>query len=464
MSSAENVAGFLTARWKLEPAVLRHVVERIFCDFDIGHLVVYPIDAAIAFHEETLKDLIEDGWVSVQSRDRLDAGALCLLLSIKPQIAFGTVVPGDLKGFRVPDTLPVLEIDGYGRTVPRMNIAPGEWSDRSTIFTRHTATQEGHEGVMGYSPFFMIYRDVGEVGGNIDRARFVQNEFGFRREKDTPDLTRGDDEILVVVHGGSCAYGVFNSVAQSWPYLLQTGLNRRLSESGDARRRFRVINMAIPSSSVTDCLARHVMLAHRLATDYVIAHVGWNEARNLVSTDPDSLDHGIILHQYHTSVATSFWQSQGTSNAADGRLEFDNSDRHTTASAAALILERLRQFQRIANADGSHFIAGIQPGMSSKTTLHPLEQTLYRDLLFVQGRVSFSRMSFQRTMLQTLEQGLSGASDEGLSTLPFNRLFSKLDNADFWFWDYGHTTAACNAVMAGHYLETIWSHFTGSQT
>ncbi len=461
MDGAKTIAGFLTSRWKMEPAVLIHVVERIFADFDIGHLVIYPIDALIDFHRDALTALVEDGRVTVRSRNAFDAGELSLLLSIKPKISFAAMVPGELKQFGIPSRLPVLEIDEYGRTVPRMNVEPREWSDRSTLFTRNTATQDGHGGVMGHFPFFMIYRDAGEVGSNIDHARFIQNEFGFRREKNTPDLVRGDNEILVIVHGGSSAYGVLNSVAQTWPYQLQSRLNQRLRESGNTKRRFRVINMAIPTGALTDALARHVMLAGRLMADYVIAHVGWNEARNVVFSDPDSLDHGIFLHHYHTTVAKSFWRTQGTSDANDARLKFDNNGRHTGSSIAALILERLRQFQRLANADGGHFIAGIQPGISSKRNLHALERTVYRDRLFAQGRASFGRMHFLRNIFHALEQALSSIDEEGLSSVRFNSVFSELEDAGFWFWDYGHTTSACNKVIAEHYVDLIWRHHGG---
>jgi len=464
MPDSENIAGFLIARIKLEPEVLRHVVERILSEFHIDLLFVYPVDSTIPFHEEVLAPLIENGQVSVRPRDKLDISDICLLFSMKPKVTFATVVSGEQKSFSVPNALPVLEVDAFGRTIPLMNVEPREWVTPSTLFTRNTAPpDENNTGVMGYFPYFMIYRDPGEVGSNIDQSRSIQNAYGFRREKGTRGLVRADREIIVLVHGGSSAYGVYNSVAQTWPYQLQSRLNRRLDESGRTGRRFRVINRALPASALTESLSRHVILANHLMADYVITHVGWNEARNMVFTDPDSLDKGIFLHHHHTSIAKSFWRTQGTWGASDERLEFDNNARQSASSVANLILERLRQFRRLTNADGGHFIAGIQPGISSKRSFHRLERVLYRDLLFAQGRRSFGRMSFLRRMFHMLEERLSEAQEPGMSSLPFNRIFAENDDPGFWFWDFGHTTTACNTVIAGHYEETIWRHHEATQ-
>jgi hypothetical protein len=462
VSSHDIRAGLYVPHIVLEREIFQHVVNRIFADFTVSDIRVLVSGDTVESYTAHLNSLTFDGGIDIHAADLPTGSPVDALFMIKPGIreifgrsAYDPPIPEDWAG------PVVLEIDEQGRTAPLRHAAVRSEGD-GFLFSRNIAPPAGGEGVMGYYPYFAVYQEPGEVGCNLECARYVQNQFGFRRPRGALDLERQNDEILIVVHGGSSAYGSSNSAGLAWPLKLEASLNARLVRETSERRRFRVINMAIPASAIHDCLSRHVMLANRLMPEYVIAHIGWNEARNFGYTDPGSLDRGILLHHHHTTLGQRFWATQGTWDQGDEKiLVFDN--RRTLAELAGVILDRILQFKRIVAADGGQFIAGVQPMILAKPRLHRLEKLVYRDLLLDKGRASVDLVDFRRRVVAFLERELLAMEEPDLPRLGFNGLIHELNSTDFWFWDFGHTTPVCDTFIAQTYHDVVWRHFQPHQ-
>ena len=449
-------AGLVLAGMRLQDDIFRNLVRRLFADYEIEGLRVYVFDALRdAYHH-----LVPEGPVELVPLARLTGAGHGLLFIIKPDIptGYGRSLGLGKPELKVPKSTIVLEVDQFGCTrVVHGGDKVGEAVSRDFLFTRHMPDDGRGAGELGHYPYFLLYQNRGEVGSGIPQARFEQDEFGLRHRKGAAGLDRRGDETVIVVHGGSCAYGIFNAAGLSWPFQLEDELNRRAVKVGGDRRRYRVVNMGVPTSALTDCVSRHILLGHRLKPAYVIAHIGWNEARSVGSTDPRSLELGIFLHQHHVTIAQHFWAAQQTWTRGVAPMSFEN--QLEPDALAGLVEERLQQFGRIVAAESGRLIVGLQPNILSKRRWHLLEKRAYREFLFL-GPKSVAGMRYRTAFMHALRDALS-ASVERVEAIDFDAAISAEDPEGLWFWDYGHTAPDCDKFIAERYADAICAREAG---
>lgn len=456
-------AGFVVYNNKLRPEIFSHMVRRILDDFTVRSVTVFTFRSLVDYYASLAEAVFQDQSVTVVDAASLNGGDLDVVFFQHPPtrpyraMEAGEIVPAPRMSVALPDHLPRVEMNYLGRTALQ-NVAKQTPDHGGNIFASNFDDSVRFEDALGYYPFFLLFKNSAEVGA-LPFSRYEQDEFGFRVEKGDRPLERRGDELLVVMHGGSAAYGVFNSVPRSCGGQLQSFLQAGLVERGD-RRAVRVVNMAIPGSTLSDCMARHVLLAHRMRPDYVVAHIGWNETTSLLYTDPSSARRGIFIQDQQVKIGQMFWQSQGRWGDEIRTLSFDHD--LSAENIADLVLERLGQFARMVGGDGGKLVAAIQPTIFSKSALHILERGYFTRKL-LRKRDPFDRMVLLQDSMDAMEDGLHTIDGPCLS-VGFNRLLRQEDGERFMFWDTCHTAPPGDGFMARVYADRILDDLAGRET
>jgi hypothetical protein len=100
--------------------------------------------------------------------------------------------------------------------------------------------------------------------------------------------TDDQNSIRIAVLGGSTAFGVAVTDADSWPALLQNTLDKGYS----------VINYGVPGYSTAEAIIQMALIVPDSSPQIVLFYEGWNDIRNYHDGNlgPDYFDHG--MRQY----------------------------------------------------------------------------------------------------------------------------------------------------------------------
>lgn len=352
----------------------------------------------------------------------------------------------------------IIEIDPFGRSIDKSEKDEERGlSVHSSIFQKYSTVDDPWEGNFIYFPYFPVWRNPSEVGSQRF-ARHHESSLGFRLERDKTLTNREKDQYLVLLYGGSAAYGKYNSEAHSVAGWLERIANERLQILGHSPN-VSVLNLAQPSSTVTEAAVIHALIGQGLRPDHVILHYGWNDIPSVEWTDPVLIKEGIT----HASPAFSFlehYHSTRTGKSLEGPgLKYLISN--PIGPMFQTIIDRTKLFSDLVTALGGKLTIGIQPCVFQRLRPHPDEAKVVLNVVLKPKNWAQSR--------HNIVAGLAALSEKlpvalpNIDVIDFEPVFRDVEADRLLFWDRMHPTSHGCRLAAEIYAEKIVSNIIATK-
>ncbi|GLR80789.1 SGNH/GDSL hydrolase family protein (plasmid) [Azospirillum oryzae] len=309
------------------------------------------------------------------------------------------------------------------------------------VFTRLGPRDSQHAWAFNHFPWGYLYRDPswGAVDG-----------FGHRITADLRALEKRERTHKVVAcYGGSAAWGWECLPHQVWTALLEERLNAR-SRSVGSPLRFTVLNFAGPGHVVLHQIFTHILHAHRLNPDVVITFDGINDLFDGQLCDPSLVGpHDIVYQEAQELWAQILHQSHDRARVFPPETDGPWRAVNQPMTVLRAYVARARQFRRMAEGMGAHFIWGVQPVVSSKAALSPEFEKDYLDR-HADHRLESIHDNCRR-MLDILSREATASDREAM--VDHHALFRRFGAEDWLFWDSCHLTPEGNVRVADFFAE-----------
>ena len=438
---------------RLKPFYMRNLIERLFDDYDLTRLTII------------LNKAEEGAW------DSLDLPETCV-------VEFRSF-PCDLSSIRgvtfihnrqwskrccnpyetayetrdgyagLNADVPLIEVDSAGRTAAYQHgarkIAPqAEESD----FKKFSHLHDNLQGNFIYFPYFPVFRNPSDSGiGALSRYR--EDAMGFRMARSRSTHAKTEGSHLILLYGGSGAYGLYNSPGRTISGWLEHFLNERLEAAGRPPN-VEVLNLAVPSHTVTEAAVIHTLVGERLSPDHVIVHIGWNEGSAALNADSALLKNDIV----HLPSAWSFVEQMFNDTGSGRRVNnLRNVTRNGFEDGMSAILRRAELMQRSVVRAGSRFTLGIQPSLFHRLRPHPDEAELVGQTV-ASGADNVRRYLKNLAGLRWLADHAS-ASPANLDVIDFKPVVEEAETDCPIFWDPDHPNAIGCRIIAEDYARRI---------
>lgn len=445
-----TAAAILLPNYIFAPEYLRHVVERVPEDYDV--------DSVDVVCNKDLAPLIQA--MNIPTLGSVIVGEEGSHLPHEMVFRMTSLQSSDLKiqAKRMGDPLPPvrvnagsehLDIDIHGRTVPRNKKQWEMLNEKDhSMFQRYWPNYEPFRGVISYFPFFTSWINPAEVGVG-PRARHAMSSLCFRYRKGEVDNRTSDDEFIVLIYGGSVAYSIFNSLAQSMGKQLEDQIKATFQETGDTRP-VRVVNLALPGFTISDILSVHALHGYRYKPDVVIAHLGFNEIGAVRCADPSLLASGLFASGKQADLLGGMHGLRTGGKPKSLQRVY----RNDLLPHMELVAEKLSYFTSIVRAGGAKVIMGVQPSLFNKGKLHPLERDFVKSFLYARPDSDQDAAAYMDGF-DWLESKLSGSKEAGDTVVCFNDLIRQADDGRWLFWDHAHMNPDGDRLMADHYMTAL---------
>ncbi len=308
----------------------------------------------------------------------------------------------------------------------------------SHVFMRDGAAMPN--GRFCYFPYGYLFRYAG-LG--------PLNEFGHRISRPLREVQeRGTDTKLIVVFGGSAAWGMYALHHEMFSQVLEDRLNTFLQEQG-APERFLVLNFAQHGNVLLNHLVTYTLFCVSLRPEIVISHDGFNDMAYGQTSDSLLLNDHAITYQSNIEFWGAQLQMPNPPPTPDPtRLPI----RNLPMGIIGAYEERLLQFQQTAQrVTNSVFINGLQPAVFHKGKTSPLE-----DVYLKTHHAGKFDIEFVHNLPFLYEQYLGKDPGSRLQHfVNFPDVFRSYGEDVTLFGDIMHTLPAGERVIAGTYFDLI---------
>lgn len=440
---------------RLGPPYQFNLVQRILDDYSVANLQIYVASGEKCFYAWLLEKFQEVPGVHEIGDQAQILGEIVFFLYPRantegawPFVDYTT--PSQNRQLEIQPGAMVIDVDPYGRSVPRseddQSLGLGEFS---SAFQRYSTLDDRWAGNFSYFPYFPVWRNPAEVGAQRI-SRHVESPFGFRSRRDRMGAKESRGDYVVLLYGGSAAYGLYNSEARSISGWLEAIIEERLRVLKPGFT-VTVVNLAQPSGTVTEASAIHTLVGQSLEPDHVILHCGWNDVPAARRADPVMLAHGIP----HSSAVWPFVEVLHGAGKGEFLPAGTLHATHFNPIDLALksVLERMRLFYKLVTCQGARLTIGIQPTVLHRTRPHPDEETFVRKLV-LESPERVQRLDRNIASLRDLASDLS-RSPFGDAVLDFEPTFRDLPETELCFWDRVHPTSTGCKLAAEAYADRI---------
>lgn len=275
-----------------------------------------------------------------------------------------------------------------------------------------------------------------------------QDTFGHRNETEIETLIdRKKTHKVVAVFGGSAAYGHNAIRRETFPFILEKKLNTYSKKNGLALE-FTIINLAQEAALIINQMISFLLFCHKLKPNFVISHDGWNDLSNGAINDTHLLcDHQIAYLSNTEDWAKKLQNVEWLEPENYKKFHIKN-PKHKVIGA---YLERKTNFKTLANAFGSQFISGFQPGYFHKGKLSESEEKNIEQEklskpeiqdLFDRRLPELSKAAYKHHQIIFHE-----------NSVPFPEIFCKLGANQTLFHDRVHMTPDGEKLIAESYFK-----------
>lgn len=314
------------------------------------------------------------------------------------------------------------------------------------IFNR---LSKGSEYGFYYWPYGYLFRHV--RWGGI-------NSLGFRVADNLEDvLIKYNDYYRIAFFGGSTGFDVLVPGNESLVFHLENTLNTR--PDFFSGKKVKIFNLSLPGNLVLNQIVNFIQFAWLVKPDLVICHSAANDLCTMQMNDPD------LVQKYKIGYpdVLEAWGKK-IHNAVRERIDYQFSDSNAENFAPArdrngptavidAYAHRVRQFNKTVQASDHsvRFLAGFQPWITSKQSLHPEEE---------RARVTYNpyyQKIYQNVefMYETLADVIVEKIGGDIPLANLHRHFNSLDSRVRHFGDTHHLIDAGNREAAACYAAEI---------
>lgn len=325
------------------------------------------------------------------------------------------------------------------------------------FLTEHVFNRLSHSLNEGFClfPYGYLYRYPGM--GPID-------ELGHRIGQNLTDVEGRDaNRMLVAVFGGSATFSINCRHSEMFAARLERKLNEHCARIS-APFTFSVLNFGVPGHVVLNELTTFNLFCHRLRPQIVIAHDGYNDFYYGQLSDPYLLNsHALTYQNIHEKWSQMLFKSNDVpltwSEDKEPWWENKLTILNYPRSIVRAYSQRQLQFQQIATAAGTSFVAGLQPSLFSRKRKSPQERVaLQRQLSGMYGAI-------HKGIPFLYEKYLEYGSYRSLRHfVDFTRHFGDMDDSSTLFADCVHTLPAGDELIAQIYSDYICAELLSDVT
>lgn len=299
-----------------------------------------------------------------------------------------------------------------------------------------------------------VYQPYGPVLSDVELGRV--NAFGFRVADDYLALAgRPLNHKVVAVFGGSSAFSYYCFDDETFSARLQDRLNRRFASRGLC---FSVLNFGMHDNVVMQEMINYLVHAAPVRPDVVIAHDGHNDMYYGLQGDPLLVnDHAILYQRLHQEWAKLVQGSEAVESPDLYSVDAGVLRMNLPDNVIDAYVQRKRQFQRVVQADGGHFLWGVQPLHASKGRLSRRE--VLRDESANKDTSPYRRRFMQSLnhVYDLLSRRLEAEGD--IAVVDFHQRFHAFGEEHEFFWDYCHLSPAGDEAVAESYETAVAALF-----
>jgi hypothetical protein len=295
-------------------------------------------------------------------------------------------------------------------------------------------------------PYGCLYMD--SESGPVD-------PFGFRIDHDWRQWRDRPPEVkLVVSFGGSAAFSCFCSYDEMFTTRLEQFLNDHMAAKG-ARTRFKVLNFGMHDNVVMQEMLTYMLHVWSLKPDVIITHDGHNDLWYGLTDDSFLVNQYDIIYQRHSEQwSKKIHDTEKLPSPSIVSCSVDGIELNLPQRVIEAYVTRKRQFKEVAEARGAKFLWGLQPLITSKGRLSPLEKSIQDSIFSVwfnsPGGQFYRRILQAYDMLAEVVNGLSG-----IDLVDMNACFKQYGDDLDLMWDHVHCSPLGDELIARRYLQAV---------
>lgn len=273
------------------------------------------------------------------------------------------------------------------------------------------------------------------------------NELGFRINEDLENLkNRNSNHKLIVITGGSGAFSIFSQNEDCFSNKLQLSLNNAQKEN-----KYTVLNFGLGGGVVINDIINYILYIQPLKPEFVINHSGANDLRFGIISD------SCLISKYDITYLGNIvaWSKQ-LYDHNDKYLEyFDSEDvslKNLPSESTNAFVNRLLQFKRIVESNGTTFVFGLQPTIWSKGSRSEIEN---ENIIISEKETSQGRFKTLNSKLPFLYSRLKIllTKVEFGEYLDLDQIFKDYGEDRTLFNDNVHTLPAGDSIISNAYLK-----------